>query len=204
MWIKPGRIVYWLGYYFLKVSSWLWFPFTAIGQENIPAEGGFIFASNHLSNLDPLLIGLSIDQPTSYMAKDSLFKNRAFGFFLRRVWTFPVKRGTADIGALKEALKRLKNGSPLVLFPQGTRRRAGERDCSKLHPGVGFIASRSGVPVVPVLITGSDQVLPPGAKWFHRHPICLVFGKPLHFSSHESPDQIVHRIMEAVFSLQRE
>ena len=192
-----------MGYYFLKVCSRLWFPFTLYGQENIPRAGGFIFASNHLSNLDPLLIGLSLDRPISYMAKDALFKNKAFGFLMRRVWVFPVKRGTADIGALREAIRRLKAGSPLVLFPQGTRRKSGDQSLERLHPGVGFIAARSGVPVVPVLITGSDQVLPPGAKGFRRHPITLTIGKPVYLEPREPHEQVSRRIMEAIFSLAR-
>lgn len=201
MYPVPGRIVYWLGFYFLKVSSRLWFPFTVTGKENIPPKGGFIFASNHLSNLDPLLIGLSLDRPISYMAKDSLFKNCIFGFLLRRVWAFPVKRGTADIGSLREALRRLKAGNPLVLFPQGTRRLAGDQNLDKLHPGVGFVASRSGVPVIPVLITGSDQVLPPQAKWFHRHPITLTIGKPLFFDPRAEHEEVARRIVKTIFSL---
>jgi len=201
MYPRPGQIVYWIGYYFLKGSSKLWFPFSLRGRENIPPVGSCIFASNHLSNLDPLLIGLCLDRPISYMAKDSLFKNRVFGSFLKRVWAFPIKRGTADIGSLKEALKRLKSGSPLVLFPQGTRRKPEDFSCDHLHPGVGFLAAKSGVPVIPVYIDGSDKVLPPGAKWFQRCQITLTMGKPLIFNRSIPNEEIARRIMETIFSL---
>ncbi len=176
-------LIYAIAFVIMKVTSLLFCPFRAVGRENIPSRGAFIFACNHQSNVDPVLVGLNVKRVVHYMAKDSLFKNPVFGFVLRGCGAFPVKRGRIDKGALKEALGYLESGEPLLIFPQGTRRKAGEE--RKVNPGLGFLAVKSGVPVVPVRLIGTDKVLPKGAKWFHRHPVTLVFGKPLTFK----PDQ---------------
>jgi 1-acyl-sn-glycerol-3-phosphate acyltransferase len=150
--------------------------------------------------VDPLIIGLCVWRRISYMGKDSLFDNRFLGAFLRAVGTFPVRRGQADIGALREAIRRLKGGSPLVLFPQGTRPEPGQERAS--HPGIGFLAAKSQVPVIPVYIEGSDKVLPRGAKWFHRHLIRVAFGPPLRFPVQMPHEEVSRQIMDAIFALQ--
>ena len=191
-------MVYWISYYIIKFFGMIFFPFRIYGRENLPRQGGFIFASNHLSYLDPLLIGLSARRRISYMAKDSLFKNRWFGAFLRQVGTFPVRRGQPDIVALREAIRRLKKGCPLVLFPQGTRGAAGDE---APQGGVGFLVVKSGVPVVPVYIQGSDQVLPAGARWFRRHPMSVTFGAPVVLAGGESYDEVAGRVMDRILAL---
>lgn len=197
-------MIYWISYFIIKILNKIFFPFTIHGKENIPVKGGFIFASNHLSNLDPFLIGLSVWRPISYMAKDSLFRNRILRFFLGQVGAFSVKREGPDIGALREAIRRLKGGSPLVVFPEGSRKgsKAVLNEPEKtLHPGIAFLAARSSVPVVPVYIIGSDKVLPRGARWFKRHPMTLVYGPPVTFSKSDSYTHIAQEIMERILSL---
>lgn len=190
---------YWTAYYILKFLSKIFLPFRVYGLENIPAQGAFLFTSNHVSNLDPLLLGMSIPRKISYMAKDSLFKNKVLGFILRKGNAFSVKRGTSDIGAMKEALKRLKSGSPLLLFPEGTRTL--DITKRKIQPGVGFLAAKSRAPVVPVKIIGSDKALPAGSKWIKRHPIKIVIGKAITFDNKYSYSQIAFQIIEAVDSI---
>ena len=114
---------------------------------------------------------------------------------------FPVKRDSADTGAIKEALKRLKEGCALILFPEGTRKAGLEG--KKLHPGIGLIALKGTAPVIPAYIDGSDKVLPPGAKFFKHHPVKIYFGKPLYFSQAESYPEIAQRIMTEINSLSK-
>ena len=137
------------------------------------------------------------------MAKHTLFKKKIFAFFLRQVCAFPIKRDSADVGALREALKRLKAGIPLVVFPEGTRAqsRAGGGDGQDIQSGVGFLVAKSGVPVVPVYIVDSNKGLPPGAKWFRRHPIKLYIGQPTFFSKKDSYPQIASHIMDRILAL---
>ncbi len=199
-------MIYWISFYIIKFFSKIFFPFTVRGRENIPVTGSLIFASNHLSNLDPFLIGLNAGQRISYMAKDSLFRNRVLGFFLKKVGTFPLKREGPDIGALRQALKRLKEGSPLVVFPEGTRKKgkttSAPTESADVHlAGVGFLAVKSKVPVIPVRITGSDKVLAPGTKWFKRHPITITFGPPVVFSKDAPYAHVTGQIMERINSL---
>jgi len=130
------------------------------------------------------------------MAKDTLFDNKIMGFMLRHVETFPVRRGTSDIGALRETLRRLKRGLPVVMFPEGTRKGSGKEVA--IQTGIGFLAVKGEVPVLPVFIEGSDQVLPPGAKMFKRRRVSVTFGTPLKFSKEQPYPDIVNNIMDNI------
>ncbi len=184
----------WCLWHILRIIS---FPLKIRGKENTPQQGAFILASNHLSYLDPMTIGGCFPRRISYMAKESLFKNKIFAFILNSVGAFPVKKETGDIGAIKEALKRLKMGCPLVLFPEGTRISTQKQN----YPGVAFIAAKSGVPVVPVCIQGSDQVLPSGKKFLRRRPVSVSFGKPQVYAKENSYQEIADCIMKEIHSL---
>ena len=188
-------MIYGIAWVIWEILRTLAFPLKVQGRENVPAQGACIFASNHLSYLDPMIIGGCFSRYISYMAKDSLFKNKVFAFFLKGVGAFPVKRESSDIGAIKEALKRLKAGCPLVLFPEGTRLTSQK----EIHPGVAFIAAKSGAPVVPVYIKGSDQVLPPGAKFLRRFPVSVSFGPPKIYSKETSYEEVADRIMKEIY-----
>ncbi len=160
---------------------------------------GFIIASNHISNMDPFILGLASRRRLSYVAKESLFYSKLLRYLLYRVDAFPIKRGGADFRAMRETLRRLKKGAPVVLFPEGTRQIAGvER---KVHEGIGFIVAKAGVPVIPAYIKDSDKVLPPGSKILKRHRVTVFFGEPLHFTKHQSYADIAHQVMEKVSSL---
>lgn len=185
----------WVIWNFLRILS---FPLQVQGKENVPRKGAVIFASNHLSYLDPMIIGGCFPRYISYLAKDALFKNKVFAFFLNGVGAFPVKRDSADIGAVKEALKRLRAGSPLVLFPEGTRLTSQK----ETHPGIAFIAAKSGIPVVPVYLHGSNQVLPAGAKFPRHHPVSVFFGTPRIYSKETSYEEIADCIMQEIHSCQ--
>lgn len=185
----------WVIWNFLRILS---FPLQVQGKENVPQKGAVIFASNHLSYLDPMIIGGCFPRYISYMAKDSLFKNKVFAFFLNGVGAFPVKRESADIGAIKEAFARLKSGSPLVLFPEGSRLSSQK----ETHPGIALIAAKSGVPVVPVYLEGSDRVLPPGAKFLRRRRVSVSFGSPRIYSKETSYEEIADCIMQEIHSCQ--
>jgi 1-acyl-sn-glycerol-3-phosphate acyltransferase len=192
-------MLYWFAYFLLWLLSKMFFPFRIFGREKIPS-GNMIIASNHTSNLDPVILGLAFHRHTSYLAKDSLFKNKIFGFILLHVSSaFPIKRNTADIGALKEAIRRLRKGGSLVVFPEGTRKATAEE--RKPQEGIGFLAIKSGVPVLPAYISGSDQVLPPGAKWFKRGAINVVFGEPVRFAPTKDYANVSAQILERIDAL---
>ena len=172
-------MIYYIVYFLTKAVSFFYFPRRIYGREHIPAQGGFIIASNHVSNLDPVVMGISAIRRINFMAKIELFQTQPLGFILKELGAFPVKRGEADLGALKEALKRLKKGAPVLIFLEGTRRIGNAP--SEAQPGIGFLAVKSGVPVIPVFVSGTAKVMPPGAKSFTRGPVAVHFGPPVAF-----------------------
>lgn len=171
----------------------------AIGVQNVPKSGGVIVASNHLSYLDPPLIGCFIPRVSSYMARHDLWSNKALGWFITRTNAFPVHRETADRGAIKEAVARLKRGDVLVLFPEGTRSPDG--NLQKAEAGVALIVSMSGAPVVPTALIGPEVMWPPGQKKLRRADIKVVYGEPITFERGASREQIVGTIMAEIARL---
>lgn len=146
------------------------FRITTIGRENIPAQkGGFIIASNHVSNNDPPVLGITFKGKYSFMAKEELFKNPLFAWLIRSLGAFPVKRGAKDSSAIDNALESLKKGRALVIFPEGTRSKDGTLGRAK--SGVTLIAAQAKVPVVPVFIKY-------GRKKFRRE-ILVSVGKTI-------------------------
>lgn len=141
------------------------FGYSVEGRENIP-EGGFMVCANHSSYLDPAYLALALDTsvPVRFMAKASLFKIPLLGRMFRKLGAFPVHRNSADLTSLKTALRILKEGQRLIIFPEGTRFKPGES-----KGGAAMLALRSGCRVLPVYIA-------PGKRIFKR--IDGVIGKP--------------------------
>lgn len=150
------------------------------GRKNIPKKGGFILASNHVSHLDPVALGVACPRKLNFMAKEELFLHPFFGGLISRLGAFPVKRNSADRSALKEAMKRLKQGRGLLLFPEGTRQGASGNAAVMPQAGVGFLAAKVGVPVVPAYINGTQAALPRGAKWIKPGSrVSVYFGEKI-------------------------
>lgn len=147
-----------------------------VGRNNIPRKGGCIIASNHVSFLDPPLVGASVNRPTYFMGKSELFDNKLSAFLFNHFNTFPVKRDEADHAAISKAVKFLKRGEVLVIFPEGGRNMDGSKE---IQLGVGFLAQLANVPVVPTLIVGSDKALPHGAKVIKIRRAEVRFGQPI-------------------------
>ena len=192
-------MIYYFTYFFTKFLSFVFFPRTVKGFENVPKEGAYILASNHISNIDPPIMGISTPRRLHFMAKVELFKNPLVGWWLKKLWAFPIKRGESDFGALKAALKFLKNGFPVLVFPEGTRRIGDE--LIKPQVGVGFLALKSDVPIVPVFVKGSNIVMPPGAKFFKRSLVTVTYGKPFSVSNQPSYEAASQKILEEIYKL---
>ena len=191
-------MVYYFVYFLTKVISFVWFPRTIYGREHIPLQGPVIFASNHVSNLDPVVLGVSSVRRLNFMAKASLFRG-FLGWVLVKLGAFPVKRGEADFGALKEAVKRLRKRKAMLIFVEGTRRIWDAP--SQAQPGVGFLAVKSGAQIIPVYIAGTENVMPPGCKWLSRHPVTVRFGQPVAVHPGDSYQAIADRILTDIYRL---
>lgn len=146
----------------------LLFPCRTVGLEDLP-EGGALLCANHVSGWDPILIALNLprDSRLTVMAKDQLFRIPLLGFFLKKLGIFPVKRGGNDLTAMKTAMKVLSGGNRLLVFPEGTR--VEERGEVEAKGGVTMMATRTGVPMVPVYCGGKHKFL---------RKTTIVFGKP--------------------------
>src|ERR687894_229385 len=174
--------LYWPVRWFLKGFVLGYFRLRRLGREHIP-DGGVVLAANHRSFLDPFAIGYCLPRPVYFVAKQELFRNPILGWFLNCMGAFPIRRGESDEESMETALQLLDRGDAVVIFPEGTRIRAGSLGRPKR--GVGRLALQSGAPVVPVAITGSEHAR---TGWLIRpvkvHVRC---GPPLTFPRVEPP-----------------
>ncbi|WP_028783052.1 lysophospholipid acyltransferase family protein [Thalassobacillus devorans] len=165
--------LYKVGKFLFTVILYPLYRIKVIGKNNIPKEGPVIICSNHISNLDPPVVGITSGRNIHFMAKEELFKNKFFGKILHKVHAFPVKRGMKDRNALRGGLKILEENETLGLFPEGTRSKTGE--VGQGLAGAGFFALRSDAWIVPCAIIGPY-------KPFKR--LWVVYGEPIDMSSY--------------------
>ncbi len=178
--------LYGICHYFMRQCYETFFRGEATGMENIPKDGGFMIASNHASHLDPPVIGSLIPRQVCFFARKTLWKPGFASWWLNNVGTIPVDRdGGTDVAAIKRVLGALKKDKVIILFPEGTRSPNGQLQTAK--PGVGLLACRSGVPVVPARIFGSFKAFGRDGKLRLGTPVNVVFGKPLQPSEYDDP-----------------
>ena len=165
---------------------------TIRGVEHIPLEGGVMIVSNHVSHADPVILMATFPRPLVFMAKEELWHSN-FGRRLFDAWAgaFPVRRGQHDVRAVRQALELLRAGHAVVLFPEGTRHPNG---LGIAQPGVGYLATRAGVPVLPVGIEGTQRI---HSIWdVRRFPrFSVTIGEPLLVARQANPAQVAEEIM---------
>lgn len=164
-----------------------------VGVENVPLTGPAILAANHVSYLDPPLIGAALGRPVHFMARSSLFRFPVFGWFIRKMQAVPVDRegGTGGAG-LKAVVDRLEAGGAIILFPEGTRSRDGQ--LLPVRAGVGLMVLKSSAPVIPVRLFGLYEAYG-RHRWFPRPGrITLVYGPPLDFAAAKAEAQVCDRL----------
>lgn len=156
----------------------LWFRLRVEGTHHVPAEGPVILAPVHRSNLDTPIIAATTRRMLRFMGKDSLWaRHGAIGAVLSALGGFPVARGTADREALRRCQDVLESGQPLVLFPEGTRRSGSV--VADIFDGPAFLAVRTGAPIVPIGIAGSELAQPRGGRWIRPVRVHVVVGAPI-------------------------
>ena len=168
---RVSRFLFWA---FMRV----WNRYSGVGMEYVPREGGCILAGNHASFLDPPILGCLVPyRMIRYLGRDTLFKNKFADWWARNVGVVQLDRTRGDLGALKTAIKLLKDGGALCLFPEGTRTSDGQ--LQKPKGGVGFMIAKAGVPVVPAYVQGTFQAYPRGAKWIRPCKVTVYYGEPI-------------------------
>lgn len=178
-----------------RILTTRWFDLKVDGLRHVPRQGGVLLVCNHQSYLDPLLVGVRLNRPLSYVAKAELFENRYFARFLLWLNAFPVRQGSGDVGAVKETIARLKDGRALAIFPEGSRTEDGE--LLPVQRGVGLILRRANVTAIPVVVDGSFHVWPISKSMFQCGYIRLVYGPPMDLAGLKE-QQIVRRIEGAL------
>ena len=155
----------------------IYFRLEVKGADNVPKKGGVLVASNHSSFLDPVIVGVGISRATYYLTRQSLFEIPILGLLLRALHTIPIKRSMVSVSTFKELIKSLHSKKAIILFPEGTRSTDGKLGQGKI--GVGMLALRTDVPIVPVYIDGAINAFPKNGKWIQPKKIRVVFGKPI-------------------------
>lgn len=167
-----------------RICRWLLLaPYASVkqvGRENIPLTGPLIVASNHLNDADPCIFGFFFPRILRTLAKQELFKYHGLRQFLNAYGAIPVRRGEADLAALRVANEILQDGGAVCIFPEGTSSRH-RAQLKEAFPGAGLIALRSGIPVLPVAITGSQRLGLPEMFLrlpFPRQHVTITYGEP--------------------------
>ncbi len=180
--------------------------FQVVGKEHVPPGGPLVVACNHLNNADPPAVALAIPRLPTFMAKREMIGWPILGPAFRAFGAFPVRRFEADLAALRAAAEVVNSGAMLVMFPEGTRSRTG--GLTRGHPGTALIALRTGAPVLPVAITGTESIHWP---WLFIKPLSvrhvkLTIGEPFRLppverANSEAAAQATDLIMRRIAAL---
>jgi 1-acyl-sn-glycerol-3-phosphate acyltransferase len=138
-------------------------------------RSGLLIAANHQSFLDPVLVGMPLAEPISYVARRSLFRIRGLSLLMRALGAHPIRRGAVDSEGVRTVLRLLRNGEAVLLFPEGTRTRDGS--LGRFKPGVAAMAIRCGVPVLPVCIEGAFECWPRTRAFPRPGRVAVAFGR---------------------------
>ena len=204
-------VLYWTVWIIVRASARLLFRLQVSGQDHIPRTGGVLIAANHASYLDIPILGCALPRQASFIGRMDLFSGIVGTILLYLGW-IPIRRERVDRKAFDEAVRRLKAGHVVVIYPEGSRSSDGRLQPGK--PGIGMIAAAAGCPVVPALLEGTYEALPPGASWIRVRPIKVVFGQPIDFSAVLEPEnedtkkvvyqQMSEEIMDRIAALRHE
>ncbi|MEM1443279.1 MAG: lysophospholipid acyltransferase family protein [Verrucomicrobiota bacterium] len=201
---------YRIGHTIAKLLGKFMFSFRVINRGPLDQmEGGTIIASNHVSFLDPPLIGSTIRTPIYYFARKTLFDHPISNYLFTRCNALPVNQEKPELSVLKQIIQLLKDEEQVLIFPEGERSWDGTLNMEG-QPGIGMIVTKAKVPVIPVRLYGAENALPRGGKKLVKTPVTLVVGEPIDFSSvledksvgaKDKYQLIANRIMEAIADL---
>lgn len=182
------------------VSRLAW-RYEVVGRDLLPQTTPYVLAPVHRSYLDTLFAGAISSRRPRFMAKSGVFSSKLGGALFRSLGGFPVRRGTADREALQMCEIALAAGEPVVLFPEGTR--GSGPTLGPLLPGPAYVALRSGVPIVPVGIGGSEKAMPVNAKMVHFNKVVVVIGKPIWPPADRGGGRVPRKMVDEVTDILR-
>jgi len=168
---------------------------TVTYQGEILDNGAYVLVVNHLSYLDPIYISVAFPRKLHFMAKQEAFKYPIIKWILPKLGAFPVNREKADIKAIKNSISILKSGKVLAIFPEGTRNDHLQLD--EIKNGAAYLALKTGVPIIPAFIKGTDEVMPKGQWLIKPKKVTILFGSPIQTSS-EHRDIKIEEVTEMI------
>ena len=202
-------LTYNIFYNLAKLLARGFFSMRVVHPERMIESGPLILAVNHSSFFDPPLAGICSRRGVYYLARKSLLKWPFFGPLFPAMNVIPVERDGNDMSALREVIKKIKEGNGVVLFPEGTRSKDG--NIQPARAGIGLGIAKTGAPVLPMRIFGAFDAFPKNSKRLHFTKITVVLGEPLYFSKNEiasatreTYQMLSDRVMAAISALQIE
>jgi 1-acyl-sn-glycerol-3-phosphate acyltransferase len=199
-------IVYNIFYNLAKLLARMIFSMRVIHPERMVESGPLLIAVNHSSFFDPPLAGICSRRGVYYLARKTLLKWPFFGPLFPAMNVIPVERDGNDMSALREVIKKVKDGNAVLLFPEGTRSIDG--NLQPARAGIGLVIAKTGAPVLPMRIFGAYEAFPKNARRFQLSQITVVIGEPIHFTaeeisntSRETYQLLSNRVMDAIGAL---
>ena len=199
-------IVYNIFYNLAKLLARMIFSMRIIHPERMVESGPLLIAVNHSSFFDPPLAGICSRRGVYYLARKTLLKWPFFGPLFPAMNVIPVERDGNDMSALREVIKKVKDGNAVLLFPEGTRSIDG--NLQPTRAGIGLVIAKTGAPVLPMRIFGAYEAFPKNARRFQLSQITVVIGEPIHFTeqeisntSRETYQLLSNRVMDAIGAL---
>jgi 1-acyl-sn-glycerol-3-phosphate acyltransferase len=160
-----------------RAFFYTWLRYRSRGMEKIPATGGGLLLINHQSYLDPMLAGLPLTRPISYLARDSLFRVPLIGWILRHTHVKPINREAASSAVIRETVQRMEQGFLCGVFPEGTRSADGK--VGPFKPGFIALIRRADVPIYPIGVAGAYEALGRGSWFLKPRRVAVVYGDPI-------------------------
>jgi len=199
-------LVYNIFYNLSKIFAKTFYSMKVIHPERMIEEGPLILAVNHSSYFDPPLAGICSKRAVYYLARKDLMKWPILGPLFPQMNVIPVERGGNDMSALRDVIKKVREGNGIVLFPEGTRSKDGNLQSAKA--GIGLIIAKTRAPVLPIRIFGAYEAFPKGTKGLKLTKIKVVLGEPIHLTkedvepaTRDTYQNISNRVMEAIAKL---
>jgi 1-acyl-sn-glycerol-3-phosphate acyltransferase len=200
--LKPAfkTLAYFMAKGFVGALLFPYFRISRSGLDRIPKLGGMLVAANHISYADPLILGISIPRRLRFIMAADQFEKRAMHGFSRLMDVIPIRRdGSADMGPIRRALRLLKEGQAVAIFPEGQRSRTGT--LQQPAGGLGLLAVKAGVPVVPVAIIGTREAYPPGKHFPRPKKVRIIVGEPMSFPKNAGAEEVALKTWEAIAAL---
>jgi 1-acyl-sn-glycerol-3-phosphate acyltransferase len=204
--VPKMALTYQITHLLSRIVAKVCFRYRVVNRERGHHEGPLLLVSNHVSFFDPPLAAIALKTPIHFLARKTLYSNAVARWLFPRLNVVPVDQEKAEVAPLKAVIRLLKEGKQVIVFPEGTRSVDGTLQAAQ--PGVGFIAAKTRVPVLPIRIFGAHEALPPGGGKFKFTRITIVIGEVLHFTEEdygqgkETYQALSDRMMEAIAALE--